>query len=184
MKKMVYLAALGAASILLTACGGGGDSGGSGSATTPATATPVNVALPVNGATVAATYGLGSTSAFVADGDNTTTTNFWAGNIIGDTVTIDFGRLRSVSSVTVYTSDTSFNSGSPAKYIEISADNTTWLKTAQVTGSDVGCSSYSAGSGKISCTFPTAQSIRYFRVRVTSATPGTQHIVEMEAQGT
>ncbi|MGH8493141.1 MAG: discoidin domain-containing protein [Moraxellaceae bacterium] len=144
----------------------------------------MNVALPANGATLAATYGLGSIASFVNDGDSTTTTNFWAANIVGDTVTIDFGRLRNVTSVTVYTNDTSFNSVSPAKYIEISSDSTVWKKTAQLTGGDVGCSSYSAGSGKISCTFSATQSVRYLRARVTSATPGGQHIVELEAQGT
>ncbi|MDQ8036763.1 MAG: discoidin domain-containing protein, partial [Pedobacter sp.] len=105
-------------------------------------------------------------------------------NITGDTLTVDFGRLRNITSVVVYTNDTSFNSASPVKIIEISADNTSWKKTAQPTGGDVACLSYATGSGKISCTFASAQSVRYFRVRITSATPGGQHIVEMEAQGT
>lgn len=184
MNKMKFMAALSVLAITgLTACGGAEPSSGDPAGGTPAAATPVNVALPGNGATVAASYGLGTLSAFVNDGDNSTTTNFWAGNITGDTLTIDFGRLRNITSVTVYTNDTSFNSGAPAKYIEISADNVTWKKTAQITGADVSCFIYTSGSGKISCTFAVAQSVRYFRVRITSASPAGQQIVEMEAQG-
>ena len=39
---------------------------------------------------MSATYG-GATANFVNDGDTATTTNFWAGNVSGDTVTVDFG---------------------------------------------------------------------------------------------
>ncbi|MDQ8037492.1 MAG: hypothetical protein REI12_08725, partial [Pedobacter sp.] len=111
MNKLKFMAALSVAAMSLTACGGGGDSGGGSSGGgAPAATTPVNVALPANGATVAATYGLGTLSGFANDGDSVTTTNFWAGNITGDTLTVDFGRLRNITSVVVYTNDTSFNS--------------------------------------------------------------------------
>src|SRR6218665_1120093 len=113
MNKGICLSVLCAVAFLLTACGGGGGDSGDGASTTPTAATPVNVALPANGASLSATYGLGSIAGFVNDGDSTTTTNFWTGNITGDTVTIDFGKLRNVTSVTVYTNNTSFNSGSP-----------------------------------------------------------------------
>ncbi len=172
--------------LLLAACGGGGggeSSSAAGTPSTPVPAVPVNVALPANGATVSATYG-GSTKDFVNDGDTTTTTNFWAGNIGGDTVTVDFGKLRNVTDVTVYTNDTSFSSSNPSKYIEVSADNASWKKTAQVVGGDVACASYVTGTGKISCTFSTAQSIRYLRVRVTAVSPGNEHVVEIQATGT
>jgi hypothetical protein len=169
--------------LLLTACGE--DSSGSSvtvPAIPPAAATPVNVSLAANGSSVAATYG-GAMASFVNDGDNTTTTNFWSGNIADDAVTIDFGLSRTVTEISVYTSDTSFNSGSPTKYIEISADNSTWKKTAQIVGGDVSCSTFSSGSGKIRCVFSTPQSIRYYRVRVVGAAPASQQIVEMEALG-
>lgn len=185
MKYRVYLPSLAALSLLLSACGGGSGGGGTSAAPpAPAAATgPVNVALPANGATVSATYG-GTTANFVNDGDSATTTNFWTGNVADDAVTIDFGRLRQVTEVTVYTNDLSFSSSSPKKYIEVSADNITWKTTAQVTGGDVGCSTYSSGSGKIRCVLSPMQSIRYFRVRVTAVAPSTQNIVEMEAVGT
>jgi hypothetical protein len=81
----------------LTACGE--DSSGS-SVTTPAippaAATPVNVSLAENGGSVVATYG-GAMANFVNDGDNTTTTNFWSGNIADDAVTIDFGLSRTIT---------------------------------------------------------------------------------------
>ena len=152
----------------------------------------MNVSLAENGGSVVATYG-GAMANFVNDGDNTTTTNFWSGNIADDAVTIDFGlsrtitnnheQSRTITEISVYTNDTSFNSVSPTKYIEISADNSTWKKTAQIVGSDVSCSTFSSGSGKIRCVFSTPQSIRYYRVRVVGAAPASQQIVEMEALG-
>lgn len=170
--------------MLLQACGGGGDAPPA-AAAAPASTAAVNVALPSNGASVSATYGAGSIDGFVNDGDSTTTTNYWAGNISGDSVTIDFGRIRSVESVTVYTNDLSFSSASPKKVIEVSLDGNTWLKTAQITGGDIACPTFttSSSTGRIYCAFASAQSLRYFRVRVPSATPADQHIIEMEAMG-
>lgn len=183
MKFCVRLPFAATLSLLLAACGGGGSPAVPSAAAPAEPATPVNVALTANGASVSATYGNGSTSNFVNDGDSTTTTNFWAGNVADDAVTVDFGQLRQVTEVTVYTNDTSFSSASPAKYIEVSADNSSWQKTAQVTGGNIGCSTFSSGSGKIRCVFTTQQSLRYFRVRVTAAGPSAQHVVEMEALG-
>lgn len=174
-EKAMNFVLLCAGTVLLAACGGDSQD--------YSVSTQINVALPVNGATVTATYDPLVTAAFVNDGDSTTAANFWAGNVTGDTVTIDFGQLRSVKSVTVYTNDTSFNSTSPAKYIEVSANNTSWQKTAQPTSGDIACSSFLADAVKIRCTFSAAQSIRYFRVRIDSATPADQRIIEMEALG-
>lgn len=181
MKDLARFSTLAVAAVALAACGGGGSSS-TDTTSAPPPAAAINVALSANGAAVSATFG-GATANFVNDGDSTTTANFWAGNVADDAVTIDFGQLRSVSEVTVYTSNTSFNSSSPAKYIEISADGTAWKKTAQLTGADVGCIAFSSGSGKIRCVFSAAQAVRYFRVRVTAVSPGAQQIVEMEAQG-
>lgn len=185
MKNQLRMAGLVSLVLLLAACGGGSSDSPAAAESTPApaAATPVNVSLTANGASVSATYG-GTMANFVNDADTSTTTNFWAGNVAEDKVTVDFGSTRTVTEVSVYTNDTSFDSGSPKKYIEISADNVTWKKTAQIVGGDVACSTFSAGSGKIRCVFSTAQSIRYFRVRVTSVAPATQQIVEMVALGT
>jgi hypothetical protein len=166
------------ASAVLSACGGGGDNGGAlpSVSVTP----PFNVALPINGASVSATYG-GATASFVNDGD-TTPSQYWAGNSALDTVTINFGRLRRVSSLTIYTNDTSFNSGSPKKYIEISADGLAWKKTAQITGGDVACLNFSTNAGKISCEFATPENIQFLRARIMSDF-SNQKIIEMEAMG-
>lgn len=183
MKYCSRLPALVALSLLLAACGGGGDEASSSSAGASAPPAAVNVALPANGASASATYG-GVTANFVNDGDSTTTTNFWTGNVADDAVTVDFGRLRQVTEISVYTNDTSFSSLNPAKYIELSADNSTWQTTAQITGGDIGCPTFSAGSGRIRCVFASPRSVRYFRVRVSAVGPASQHVVEMEAQGT
>lgn len=185
MKNQLRVTGLFSLVLLLAACGGGGGSDApapAAAAPAPAAVTPVNASLAANGGSVSASYG-GATANFVNDGDTATTTNFWAGNVSGDTVTVDFGATRTVTEVSVYTNDTSFDSGSPKKYIEISADNLSWKKTAQIIGGDVGCSTYSSGSGRIRCVFSAPQSIRYFRVRVTAATPSSQEIVEMVALG-
>lgn len=168
--------------LALAACGGGGSSTSTSSASAPSASSPINVALEANGASVSASYG-GPTANFVNDGDSATTTNFWAGNVTDDYVAIDFGRLRNVSEITVFTNDTSFSSSDPAKYIEVSADGSAWKTTAQAFGGDISCTTYVAGSGKIRCVFPSAQSIRYFRVRVTAVSPAAEQIVEMEAMG-
>ena len=96
MKYQIFLTGL-VSVFLLSACGYG--SSGS-SVTVPAiplaAATPVNVSLAANGGSVVATYG-GAMANFVNDGDNTTTTNFWSGNIADDAVTIDFGLSRTIT---------------------------------------------------------------------------------------
>lgn len=174
-------------SALLVACGGGGSPAAPSGAAPVEPATPVNVALTASGASVSATYG-GTTANFVQDGDSTTTTNFWTGNVADDAVTVDFGQLRLVSEVTVYTNDVTYSSSSPKKYIEVSVDGSTWKTTMQPTSVDstgnVGCVTYETGSGKLRCVFTAAKSLRYFRVRVTAVAPSAQNVVEMEALGT
>lgn len=170
-----------ALALMMAACGSGGSE--SPAAVPAAPANPINVALPASGAVVTATYASGTMANFVTDGDVTTTTNFWSGNVADDAVTVDFGRTRTVTEMSVWTNDTSFNSGSPTKYIEISSDNAIWKKTAQISGGDVACSTLTVGSGKIRCVFTTAQSIRYARVRVVGTAPAAQQIVELQATG-
>lgn len=188
MKFCVRLPFAATLSLLLVACGGGGSPASPSAAAPAEPATPVNVALTANGASVSATYGNGSTANFVNDADSTTTTNFWTGNVADDAVTVDFGQLRLVSEVTVYTNDVTYSSSSPKKYIEVSVDGSTWKTTMQPTSVDstgnVGCFTYEGGSGKLRCVFTAAKSLRYFRVRVTAVAPTTQNIVEMEALGT
>lgn len=168
---------------LLTACGGGGG-GGTPSNSNPGGSTPQtdsNVALASQGATATATYDNGNAD-LVNDGD--TTSNFWAGNITGDSVTVDFGESKNVASLTIYTSSTSYSSNNPEKIIEVSNNGTTWLTTAVPLGGDVGCSSLSMGSGRIACTFENRTNLRYVRFTVTAQNNvGLIQVHEIQAQG-
>ncbi len=172
---------------LLTACGGGGGGGSTPSNSTPGGGvTPpqndVNVALASQGATATATYDNGNAD-LVNDGD-TTVANFWAGNISGDYVTVDFGSSKNVASITVYTNDTGFSSNNPNKVIEVSNNGTTWLTTADLTGGDLRCSSLSMGNGRIACTFENRTDLRYVRFTVTAQNNvGLIHVYEIQAQG-
>lgn len=170
-------------SMMLAACGGGSSSSsGGGSPSSGGSSTSFNVALPANGATVAATYG-GTTANFVTDGDTTTTTNFWTGNVADDAVTVDFGKSRLITNVTLYTNDTAFNSANITKYVEVSTDKVTWKKTMQPVGADISCLNYKIGAASISCDFSTAQFFRYIRVRVTAVSPSAEHVVELQVTG-
>ncbi len=157
---------------LLTACGGGGSAHN-----TSSNSITGNLALPINGAEVSATYDEDS-AVFTTDGDNTTSL-YWAGNIADDAVTVNFTSVAEVSELSVYTNDLSFNLNNPSKYIEISKDGETW-KTTGVASVDVNCSEFSVGDGKVLCKFNEAQEIQFVRVRVMN---GDINIHEIEAMG-
>lgn len=140
-----------------------------------------NVALTSNGATMSATYNQES-AAYIGDGD-TTASNFWAGNIADDHITVDFGQVAKVADVTVYTNNTSFSSSNPAVQVELSVDGLSW-KTTMVPSfgsSDIACPTYTSGSGKLSCTFASAESAQYLRITTNAA---SVFIYEVEATGT
>ena len=172
--------------LLLTACGGGGGGGGgvvgNGGNGGDSPQTDSNVALASAGASASATYDNGN-AGLVNDGDNSTS-NFWAGNITGDSVTIDFGSVKDITSITVYTNSTTFNSTNPDKRIEISEDGNTWSLTAQLTGGDLGCASASMASGRIECTLADRTDARYIRFTTTATSNvGLIQVYEMEVQG-
>jgi len=141
-----------------------------------------NVALTSNGATMTATYNQES-AAYVGDGDTTTST-FWAGNVAGDHVTVDFGQVAKVSDVTVFTNNTSYSSSNPAVQVQLSLDGQSW-KTTMVPSfggfSDIGCPTWNAGSGKLNCIFSIEERAQYIRITTNS---GSVSIYEVEATGT
>jgi hypothetical protein len=160
--------------LMLTACGSDSDSDSS-----PKTVTQ-NVVLTSNGAEITASYNEVSTD-YIGDGDTTTST-FWAGNVDGDNFVVDFGQVAQLTNITIYTNTTSYSSSDPAIQVELSEDNATWETTMQPFGSpDIACPTWSAGSGKLSCTFAAEESARY--MRVTTNDSGV-HIYEVEATGT
>ena len=144
------------ATLSLTACGGG--SGGSSGDGTIGTKTTEAVAT---GPVATATYDNDS-AAVVIDG-NTQPDMFWSGNITDDAVTVDLGSLQSINQLNVYTNNTGFS-------------------TTQLTGGDVPCSSLQLSGGTYRCTFGSAQTIRYARVRVTATENiGLYQVYEVEA---
>lgn len=172
----------------LTACGGGGGGGGGvvgsggGGGGGGGSQPDSNVALSSAGASASATYDNGN-AGLVNDGD-TSTSNFWAGNITGDSVTIDFGSVKDISSITVHTNATSFSSNNPDKRIEISEDGNTWSLTAQPIGGDLRCAGLSIGSSRIACTLAERTDARYIRfVTTASSNVGLIQVYEMEVQG-
>jgi len=163
----------------LVACGG--SSGGS-SNDFIGSSSDINVALQANGGSATASYD-NDNAGLVNDGDTTTST-FWAGNVINDAVTIDFGSSKNISSITIYTNSTTFSSSNPDQLIEISSNGTNWRTTAQLVGGDVPCSSSSLGSGKVACTLTSRADARFIRFRVTAtADIGLIQVHEIEVQG-
>lgn len=173
----MYLKVMVIASIVaLSGCGGSGTPSGASNSKQ----VTHNVVLSSNGASITASYNDVSMG-YVVDGD-TTTSNFWAGNITGDNVVVDFGQVAKLTDVTIYTNNTSYNSSNPAIKVELSEDNQSWKTTMNPYGaSDIACSTWSAGSGKLSCAFSGEQNARYMRITTNS---GSVYIYEAEATGT
>jgi hypothetical protein len=175
----MYLKAIGLVAIIsLNGCGGSG--GGTPSGASGTKEVTHNVVLSTNGALISSSYNDVS-SKYIADGDSTTS-NFWAGNIPGDNLVIDFGQTAKLSDVSVYTSNTSYNTSNPAIKVELSTDKQTWKRTMNPYGaSDVSCSTWAAGEGKLFCVFSAEESARYMRVITND---GSVRIHEVEATGT
>lgn len=164
--------------VSLSACGGSGGGAPSGASNTKEVTH--NVVLTSNGSSISSSYNDVSAK-YIADGD-TTTSNFWAGNISGDNLVIDFGQAAKLSDISVYTNNTSYNSSNPAVKVELSMDKQAWKLTMNPYGaSDIACPTWIVGNGKISCKFSSDESARYIRVTTNA---GTVHIHEVEATGT
>lgn len=163
--------ALLALSASLVACGG--DSSSS-DPVAPAKPAAVNVAAAANGGVADASYDAGN-AGLVNDGD-TTTSNFWAGNVQNDYVEVEFNKTYTVSAFTVHTNATD----STSTEIQFSADGVTFTDINLFTQ----CWSMTIGSGRITCTLASPRSASHARVQVVAATSvGTRQIYEIEVMG-
>ncbi len=115
--------------------------------------------------------------------DGVTSGLFWGGNIASDFVQIDFGELKSVSSVRVFTNATGFDSMNPDKWIELSEDGLNWMTTAQPADGDLACGTYSSDADSIYCELATRFDAQYIRFRLSAVSPGTIRVYEMVVSG-
>ena len=176
--KLLYLGMM--SLLFISGCGGSGS--GSEDTTFINGQTDINVALAINGSSASANYNDIQASK-VIDG-NTGISESWAGNISEDFVTIDFGKVRSLSRITIYTSDTTFNPNSPNKRIELSTDisnSSNWKTTAQESGGDINCNTLFRTTQTIACSYSTRIDARY--IRFTSLTSDLLNVYEIQATG-
>jgi hypothetical protein len=157
--------------LLLSGCGGSGSEnteflGGN---------SDINVALASNGSSISTNYD--NQQSKVIDGD-TSTSESWAGNAINDYVKIDFKKTRFLKEIKIFTND---NANQANKRIEISTDNSTWKTTAQSSGNDIDCTSFSTNTTNITCTYSSRQQARY--LRFTTLTTDLLNIYEIQAFG-
>ena len=154
----------------------------------PANATPKNVAAASNGATVTSSFS--GNESFVIDED-TSTTNFWSGGAEGDSVTVEFDSVYSISEIVIVTNNTGYsiaNAGTTLVSgirVEVSTDGVTYDEVAIAFGYNsppIQCFGTSFGSGRLECTLSPSVSAKYIRVGVTSDFAGTE-IYEIEVTG-
>ena len=163
--------ALLALSVSLVACGG--DSSSS-DPVAPAKSSAVNVAAAANGGVADASYDAGN-AGLVNDGD-TTTSNFWAGNVQNDYVEVEFDKAYTVSAFTVHTNATN----NTDTEIQFSTDGVTFTDINLFTQ----CQSLTIGSGRIACALASTLPATHVRVQVVVASSvGTRQIYEIEVMG-
>lgn len=179
--KIIFTTLLTGALFLLSACGG--SSSDSEESNFLGGTTDSNVALASAGAVASANYN-GVVAGKVIDGD-TSTSEFWSGNVTNDFVSIDFGQTRSIIEIYIYTSDTSFNSAQPNKLIELSADGNNWFSTAQLSGGDISCQNFSLNATRIYCRFSARQDVRFFKftTKASGNNAALLNVYEMQAIG-
>ncbi len=170
------LVCLGVASLLLAGCGGSESDdvdflGGS---------NDINVAL-ASTASASASYDPNSASN-VIDGDTTSTTD-WAGIAEDDSVQVNFGKLRYLKEIKIFTNDSSPSN----KRIEISTDNVIWKTTGRSSGVDVPCTTYMTtnasvtSTASITCSYSSRQQAVY--VKFTTLTTDLLNVYEIQAIG-
>lgn len=170
--KFFSLSVLSGLFALVAACGGSSSSDPAVSDRDPSP--PKNVAAEVNGSVATASYDAGN-AGLVTDGD-TTTSNFWAGNIQNDYVEVEFDRVYEVVHFVVHT-----NTLSTADIkVQFSADGANFDDVNLVSD----CASLSLGSGKIQCTLSPSLDASHVRVVITAATDVTlRQVYEVEVLG-
>ncbi len=124
------------------------------------------------------------------DGD-TTTTSFWAGAKDGDSITVTFNKLYTVSEITIYTNNLIFNSlngiTTSGIRVQISNDNSNYKAVGLVylggLKAPITCSSSSFFANKsVRCTLSTPILASSIKLLVTSDFSSTD-IYEIEVMG-
>ena len=165
--KSRYIISLCASALLLSACGGTGDD-------LIGSRYDINVALASSGSSVTANYDQDSADN-VIDGDNSTASD-WAGNASNDNLKIDFGQLRQISQIKIFSNGISNN-----MRIDLSSNNSTWFDTLQNAGVDIPCTTVTSNSTSITCDFAERKPVRY--LRFTALTNSLLNVYEIEVTG-
>lgn len=173
--KLIFLLII-SSLVLFTGCGGSGDTkfiGGK---------TDINVALASNGGRASANYNNVSAPK-VNDGD-TSTSEYWSGNVVDHAVTIDFGKARFIKEIRIYTNEAILNPIVVISLIELSINGSDWFSTAQGSGGDINCQTLFSSNNKITCTYSSRQESRFLRFTTKrQLEPGLVNVYEMEAIG-
>ena len=138
-----------------------------------------------------ASYDSGNAN-LVTDGDSSTS-NYWSGNIPGDNLTIDLGKTSKITKIVVHTNETSILTNNPPVTYELSLDGVNWSDTLLPSGGDIPCNyQFAAGLDKITCDvrpgingFVQNNSVefRYFKITVNSPNVGLIQFYEIEITG-
>jgi hypothetical protein len=128
----------------------------------------------------------------VTDGDSSTS-NYWSGNIPGDNLTIDLGKANKITKIVVHTNETNISTIKPSVTYELSLDGTNWSETLLPSGGNIPCIyQFAAGSSKIICDVRpgidglvqnNSVEYRYFKITVNSANVGLIQFYEVEITG-
>jgi hypothetical protein len=133
-----------------------------------------------------------SNASLVTDGDSSTS-NYWSGNIPGDNLTIDLGEINKITKIVVHTNETSIFTNNPSVTYELSPDGVNWSKTLLPSGGDIPCKyQFAVGSSKITCDVRpgidglvqnNSVEYRYFKITVNAANVGLIQFYEVEITG-
>lgn len=142
-------------------------------------AVPANVALQANGGVATATYD--NAGAVRVNNGDTTTSDFWAGNIQNDLITVAFDGSYDLTEIKIHTSAANnFDTK-----LQISSDGVTFTDVSYYGGAG-DCESLviSNSSDTVTCGFFPERAASHVRVVILNATPVTVPIYEIEATGT
>lgn len=176
MKKWIFSALVVLLSSFNFGCGGDSSSSSGAPPNNDETAEPVvNAAEQSNGGKATATYD-SDNAGLVNDGDTNTAT-FWAGNMNGDHVTVEFDREYQLGELTVFTNRTN----NMDTEIQLSTDGSDFDTVNLAGDCNVGLT---MGRGMITCWTSPEMPATHIRVVITDPTnPGTVKIHEIQALG-
>lgn len=176
MKKWISGALVVLVSSFIFGCGGDGSSSSRSPSNDDEAAEPVvNAAEQSNGGQATATYD-NANAGLVNDGDTNDAT-FWAGNMNGDHVTVEFDREYQLGEITIHTNRTN----NVDTEVQLSTDGSNFDAIDLASDCNVGLS---MRSGQIICWPNPEIPATHVRVVITDpANPGTVEIHEIRALG-